>query len=246
MLEIINVSKTYSGKVEVKALDNINIEMDNGVYALLGPNGAGKSTLMKILTLTIDSDDGKILWNSADIREIGNAYRGILGYMPQQQALYESFTGKMFLNYICVLKNIDKKEIDEQVKKTVEYVNLQDKIEDKIKGYSGGMKQRLVLASAILGNPKFVILDEPTAGLDPKERIRVRELANELGKESIVLFATHVVSDIESIAKRIIIMNKGHIVANDTKDNLINSIDNASSLEDVYMHYFGNMENSKC
>lgn len=246
MLEIMNVSKTYKGKADVKALNSINLEMDHGVYALLGPNGAGKSTLMKILTLTIENDTGKILWNSEDIRKLGNKYRNVLGYMPQQQALYESFTGRMFLNYISALKNVDKNDIDDQVKRVAEYVNLQDKLEERIKGYSGGMKQRLILASAVLGNPKFIILDEPTAGLDPKERIRVRELAEKMGEGAIVLFATHVVSDIESIAKKIIIMDKGNIIANDTKNNLINSIADANSLEDVYMHYFKKTGNSEC
>lgn len=246
MLEIIHVSKTYKGKTEVKALKDINLKMDHGVYALLGPNGAGKSTLMKILTLTIEKDAGEICWNSEDIRKSADKYRSILGYMPQQQALYESFTGRMFLNYISVLKNIDKNDIEDQVQRVAEHVNLQDRLEERIKGYSGGMKQRLILASAVLGNPQFIILDEPTAGLDPKERIRVRALAEKMGEEAIVLFATHVVSDIENIAKKIIIMNQGNIIADDTKENLIKSIPGANTLEDVYMHYFGKTENSEC
>lgn len=246
MLEIKNLSKTYKGKAEIKALNGISIDMDEGVYALLGPNGAGKSTLMKILTLSLENDEGEILWNGESIKELGDKYRSILGYMPQQQSLYNSFTGKMFLNYIATLKDIPKCDIDFQVSNVAKYVNMQNKLNERIKGYSGGMKQRLLLASAIIGVPKFIILDEPTAGLDPKERIRVRNIAHRIGENSIVLFATHVVSDIEFISNKVIIMDHGNILAFDTPDNLISSIPEAETLEDVYMHYFGDVEEEKC
>ncbi len=246
MLEIKNLSKTYKGKSEVRALDHISLSLTNGVCALLGPNGAGKSTLMKILTLSLKPDSGEILWEQKNIEQMGNDYRAVLGYMPQQQSLYSTFTGKMFLNYIATLKNIPKDKIESVVKSAAESVNMQDKLTERIKNYSGGMKQRMLLASAALGTPKFVILDEPTAGLDPKERIRVRNLAHNMGENAIVLFATHVVSDIESIADKVIIMNKGVILAEGKPQELIASVENAKTLEDVYMHFFGNVEKEKC
>lgn len=246
MLEINNISMIYKGKSETKALNNVSLNLDKGVYALLGPNGAGKSTLMKILTLSLEPSSGEVLWNGVNIKALGNDYRAILGYMPQQQTLYNTFTGKMFLNYIATLKNIPKPSIDAQVENVAKSVNMQEKIHERIKNYSGGMKQRLLLASATIGSPEFVVLDEPTAGLDPKERIRVRNLAEKVGEKAIVLFATHVVADVESIAKEVIIMNKGIVLAKGKPAELIKSIENAKTLEDVYMHYFGDSETEKC
>lgn len=246
MLEIKNLSKIYNEKSEIKALDNISFIFNQGVYALLGPNGAGKSTLMKILTLSLEPSDGEVLWNGNNIENLKNEYRSVLGYMPQQQTLYNAFTGKMFLNYIATLKNVPKPLIDTQVEDSVKSVNLQDKIHERIKDYSGGMKQRLLLASAAIGNPEIIILDEPTAGLDPKERIRVRNLAKKMGENSIVIFATHVVSDIETIATDVIIMNKGIFLKSGKPLELIKSVENAKSLEDVYMHYFGELGTDKC
>lgn len=238
MLEIKDLCKTYRGKTEVKALNEVSLSLEKGVYALLEPNGAGKSTLMKILTLSLDNDAGKVLWNGKSIKELGNQYRSILGYMPQQQSLYKSFTGRMFLNYIAALKNVPKKEIEPCVNEAAESVNMLEKLNEKIRGYSGGMKQRLLLASAVLGDPEFIILDEPTAGLDPKERIRVRNLAEKKGENAIVLFATHVVSDIETIAREIIIMKQGNVLAVDSPANLIKSTPGSKTVEDVYMYYF--------
>lgn len=173
MLEIRNLSKSYGKKV---ALNNINLKFDNGLYGLLGPNGAGKSTLMNIITDNLKADNGEILWNGIDYQTLGVKYREILGYMPQQQGLYNGFTGKRFLNYIAVLKDIPKKEILLQIEESAKKVNLQNELDKKINMYSGGMKQRLLIASCILGNPKLIIFDEPTAGLDPKERVRVKKL----------------------------------------------------------------------
>ena len=203
MLEIRNLSKSYGKKV---ALNNINLKFDNGLYGLLGPNGAGKSTLMNIITDNLKADNGEILWNGIDYQTLGVKYREILGYMPQQQGLYNGFTGKRFLNYIAVLKDIPKKEILLQIEESAKKVNLQNELDKKINMYSGGMKQRLLIASCILGNPKLIIFDEPTAGLDPKERVRVKKLMQELSSKSIVIIATHIVPDIENIAKEIVIL----------------------------------------
>ncbi len=239
MLEIRNLSKSYGKKV---ALNNINLKFDNGLYGLLGPNGAGKSTLMNIITDNLKADNGEILWNGIDYQTLGVKYREILGYMPQQQGLYNGFTGKRFLNYIAVLKDIPKKEILLQIEESAKKVNLQNELDKKINMYSGGMKQRLLIASCILGNPKLIIFDEPTAGLDPKERVRVKKLMQELSSKSIVIIATHIVPDIENIAKEIVILKEGVLIEKNTPEKLIEKYAPNGDLEDVYMNIFENKE----
>ena len=239
MLEIRKLSKNYGKKV---ALNNINLKFDNGLYGLLGPNGAGKSTLMNIITDNLKADNGEILWNGMDYQTLGVKYREILGYMPQQQGLYNGFTGKRFLNYIAVLKNIPKKELLFQIEEVAEKVNLQNELDKKINMYSGGMKQRLLIASCILGNPKLIVFDEPTAGLDPKERVRVKKLMQELSSKSIVIIATHIVPDIENIAKEIVILKEGVLIEKNTPEKLIEKYAPNGDLEDVYMNIFENKE----
>ena len=239
MLEIRNLSKSYGKKV---ALNNINLKFDNGLYGLLGPNGAGKSTLMNIITDNLKADNGEILWNGIDYQTLVVKYREILGYMPQQQGLYNGFTGKRFLNYIAVLKDIPKKEILLQIEESAKKVNLQNELDKKINMYSGGMKQRLLIASCILGNPKLIIFDEPTAGLDPKERVRVKKLMQELSSKSIVIIATHIVPDIENIAKEIVILKEGVLIEKNTPEKLIEKYAPNGDLEDVYMNIFENKE----
>jgi len=242
MLEIINLSKTYGTK---KALDNINFKLENGIYGLLGPNGAGKSTLMNIITENLSADQGKILWNGQENTKLGVKYREILGYMPQQQGLYNGFTGKRFLNYIAVLKDIPKEKIQEDILKVAKKVNLQDDLNTKIGMYSGGMKQRLLIASCIIGNPQLLIFDEPTAGLDPKERVRVKKLLKELAEDKIIIIATHIVPDIENIAKEIIILKKGVLIEKSNPEELIKKYTEQGDLEDVYMSIFGNEEDER-
>lgn len=239
MLEINNLSKWYGKK---KALDNIHLKFENGVYGLLGPNGAGKSTLMNIITDNLLPEEGNILWNGEDSRKLGIKYREILGYMPQQQGLYNGFTAKRFLNYIAVLKDVPKEELEIQIEEVAKKVNLQNNLHQKIGMYSGGMKQRLLIASAILGNPKLIIFDEPTAGLDPKERIRVKNLLKELSDSKIVIIATHIVPDIENIAKEIIILKNGILVEKNKPEILIQKYAPMGDLEDVYMNIFENKE----
>lgn len=193
---------------------------------------------MNIITDNLNADIGKILWNGQESNVLGAKYREILGYMPQQQGLYNGFTAKRFLNYIAVLKDIPKEDIENQIEKVSKSVNLQDELSKKIEMYSGGMKQRLLIAAAIIGNPKLLIFDEPTAGLDPKERIRVKKLMSELAKDKIVIIATHIVPDIENIANEIIILKNGVLKEKDTPEKLINKYAKNGNLEDVYMNIF--------
>lgn len=193
---------------------------------------------MNIITDNLNADTGKILWNGQESKSLGAKYREILGYMPQGQGLYNGFTAKRFLNYIAVLKDIPKEDIENQIEKVSKSVNLQDELGKKIEMYSGGMKQRLLIAAAIIGNPKLLIFDEPTAGLDPKERIRVKKLMSELAKDKIVIIATHIVPDIENIANEIIILKNGVLKEKDTPEKLINKYAKNGNLEDVYMNIF--------
>ena len=204
-----------------------------------GPNGAGKSTLMNIITDNLKLDSGKILWNGQESKILGAKYREILGYMPQGQGLYNGFTAKRFLNYIALLKDIPKENIEMQIKKVSESVNLQDELGKKIEMYSGGMKQRLLIAATIIGNPKLLIFDEPTAGLDPKERVRVKKIMSELAKDKIVIIATHIVPDIENIANEIIILKNGILREKNIPEELIKKYAENGDLEDVYMNIFG-------
>ena len=239
MLEIKKLSKSYG---KTKALDDVDMTLEPNIYGLLGPNGAGKTTLMNIITLGLSPDSGSVTWDGNEIEKLGKSYRLILGYMPQQQNLYESFSGFDFLRYIAVLKAVPRKKLKDEVERAAELVNMEDRLREKIGGYSGGMKQRILLASAIIGNPKILILDEPTAGLDPKERIRTRNLIKSLADERIILVATHVVSDIETIADEVILMRKGRIVKKDSPGNLIKELGRDGTLEDVYMSVFADEE----
>lgn len=194
---------------------------------------------MNIITDNLNADTGKILWNGQESNVLGAKYREILGYMPQGQGLYNGFTAKRFLNYIAVLKDIPKENIEMQIKKVSERVNLQDELGKKIEMYSGGMKQRLLIAATIIGNPKLLIFDEPTAGLDPKERVRVKKTMSELAKDKIVIIATHIVPDIENIANEIIILKDGIIREKNTPEELVKKYAENGDLEDVYMNIFG-------
>ena len=221
-LQIKNVSKTY-GKTK-KALDDFSLTLTPGVYGLLGANGAGKSTLMNILTDNLAADSGEILWNGENIRRLGKKYRSDIGYMPQQQGLYDNFTANRFLWYMSALKGLQKKDAKKQIPELLEIVNLENEAHKKLGDYSGGMKQRILIAQAMLGNPRILILDEPTAGLDPRERIRIRSFISEIAADRIVILVTHVVSDIECIADRVILMKDGRLIKDGTSVELISSV----------------------
>lgn len=236
MLEINNISKSYKNK---KVLNSISMSLENGLYGLLGPNGAGKSTLMNIVTDNLLPDRGSVSWNGRQIGKLGKSYRQILGFTPQQQGLYDGFSGRRFLSYLCALKNIPKPKLVSEIERAASAVNLTDELDKRLGAYSGGMKQRILIAQAILGEPELIILDEPTAGLDPKERVRIRNLIRNLAETKIVLIATHVVSDIENIADEVIILKAGDLVAKSAPRLLIEAYAPNETLEDVYMHIFG-------
>ncbi len=221
ILDIQKVSKSYG---KTKALSEFTAELTPGVYGFLGPNGAGKSTLMNIITDNLAADSGTITYNGKDTVKMGKEFRDIIGYMPQQQGMYDSFTGRRFLWYMASLKGIKKTVAKERIEKLLQIVNLKSAANRKIGGYSGGMKQRLLIAQALLNDPKILILDEPTAGLDPKERIRIRNFISEIATGKIVILATHVVSDIEFIAKKVMIIKSGKLIQMDTIPNLLSLI----------------------
>ena len=233
-LDIKHIQKKYK---EVHALDDVSITLENGIYALLGPNGAGKSTLMKILCNQCQKDDGEVLYEGVDIRKDAKTYYRELGYAPQQQGLYDDFSGKRFLTYMSLLKDIPKALIDEEVMRVANCVNMAEHLHKKCKTYSGGMKQRILVANALLGNPHILLFDEPTAGLDPKERVSLRQVFEDLKKDHILLIATHVVSDVESIADEFIFLKKGKIVEQGTLQELYER-NEKEHLEAIYLSLF--------
>ena len=208
MLTIRDLSKSYGSNL---ALNRFTYNFDHGIYALLGPNGSGKSTLMNIVTQNLKSDNGEILLDDTPIGKLGASYREKLGFMPQYPGMYPSFSALDFLRYMAVLKGLNKKKADEQIDELLHAVELHDVRTHRIGSFSGGMKQRLALAQSLLGDPEIVILDEPTAGLDPKQRIAIRNYIASVALNKTVIIATHVVSDVEFIAREAIMLKKGVI-----------------------------------
>lgn len=234
-LELKHISKSYGA---VRALSDFSAELTPGIYALLGPNGSGKTTLMHILTDNLKADTGEILYaddncEKQNVKTMGEQFREKLGFMPQYPGMYPNFTAKQFLQYVAALKGVGEKEkkrardaqIDRQITEILDELELLDVATRKIGTFSGGMKQRLALAQAVLGDPKILILDEPTAGLDPKQRIAVRNYISRIALDKIVIIATHVVSDVEFIAKEIIMLRKGEIVNMAVPHVLLQEID---------------------
>ena len=209
-LEVEHLTKRYR---DIIAVSDMSFSLDKGVYGLLGPNGAGKSTLMKMLTLQLSPTEGRILWEGTDIARQKQAYLGVLGYMPQQQNMYPNYTVEEFLFYMAALHGMDAKTTREKVGWLLEKLGLSNKRRTRIKALSGGMKQRLLLLQAVMHEPGLLILDEPTAGLDPQQRVAVRNLVTELAVDSTVLLATHVVQDVELISKETLLLKDGILIA---------------------------------
>ena len=220
------LTKQYENKI---AVDRVSLQLTNGVYGLLGANGAGKTTFMRMLCGILKPTSGTVTFDGMDVSS--EEYRAELGYLPQDFGYYPDFNGMDFLLYMASLKGLTKTEAKRKSKKLLELVSLSDVAKKKIATYSGGMKQRLGIAQALLNDPKIIILDEPTAGLDPKERVRFRNLIKELGTESIVLLSTHIVSDIEHIADTVLMMRAGQIVFNGSADEI-------DDLEKFYLDEF--------
>ena len=209
-LKTIGLTKEFGRKT---AVNDLNITLTNGVYGLLGANGAGKTTLMRLLCNIQIPTSGKIILNDKNITELGEEYRSLLGYLPQHFGYYPDFTALDFLLYVAALKGLDEEIAKKKSKELLEAVGLSEESRHKIKTFSGGMKQRLGIAQAMLNDPRILIFDEPTAGLDPKERVRFRNLISAFAKDRIVILSTHIVSDVEFIAEEIIMMQSGQIVS---------------------------------
>ncbi|MBE4909241.1 ABC transporter ATP-binding protein [Bacillus luteolus] len=221
-LTIDNLSKSFGQK---KALDEVTVELTTGVYGILGSNGSGKTTLMRILASVMKPSSGTIYLNGQDINKMDHQYRELIGYLPQQVGLYKNFTAEKLLKYISALKGLSKEETDDKVKEVLELVGLSNDRKGKVGKFSGGMKRRIGIAQALLNDPKILIVDEPTAGLDPKERIRFRNLLSKISKDRIVLLSTHIVSDIEFIAKEILVLKDGKLISQETPQKLLKGIE---------------------
>lgn len=221
-----NLTKRYGQKT---AVDHLNLTLTNGIYGLLGENGAGKTTLMRLLCGIQTPTSGKILLNGKNIQKMGVDYRRSLGYLPQHFGYYPDFTAQEFLSYLAALKGLSQKETRKKIAQLLEHTHLSEETNRKIKTFSGGMKQRLGIAQALLNNPKILILDEPTVGLDPKERVRFRELITSFSRDRIIILSTHIVSDVETVAEKIIIMKHGQILHQGNVQ---------PDLENLYLFYF--------
>lgn len=230
-LVIDRLTRQYKNKI---AVDRLSFRFSPGIYGLLGANGAGKTTLMRMICGIIAPTSGTIALDGIDVRE--ETYRSRLGYLPQEFGYYPNFTGRDFLMYLAALKGMDKRAAAPRVEELLELVAMSGHANKKMRTYSGGMKQRIGIAQALLNSPDLLVLDEPTAGLDPKERVRFRDLIASLGEKSIVLFSTHIVSDIDRIASRVLMMNRGQLVFDGTRSEV------PEDLETFYLKEFNELE----
>ncbi|KYH28499.1 ABC transporter ATP-binding protein [Clostridium colicanis] len=239
MLAVNHVTKKYGN---FTALEDISIEFTNGVYGLLAPNGGGKTTLIKMLVTLLFPTSGEILWDGVEITRLGEEYRDVLGYLPQNFGYYKNQSPRQFLGYLAALKGIERMIAKQKVPELLQLVGLGDVMDKKMRKFSGGMIQRVGIAQAMLNDPKILILDEPTAGLDPKERVRFRNLISELAKDRIVILSTHIVSDIETVANRIIMLKDHKLLCNDTHSDICKTLQGKVyetwNIENVTQPYF--------
>lgn len=222
-LSIKHLTKTYSNGV--KALNNVSLEINNGLFGLLGPNGAGKSSLMRTIATLQQADSGSVFMNETNVEDNPHEIRKILGYLPQDFGVYPNISAEVLLNHFAVLKGIThRKQRKERVDHLLQQTNLYQHRKKKLGGYSGGMKQRFGIAQALLANPKLIIVDEPTAGLDPTERNRFHNLLSELGKDSIVILSTHFVDDVKELCTNMAILNSGQLLWSGSPERAIEEI----------------------
>ena len=217
MLSLVNIRKDYG---KFTAIEDLNLELEEGLYAMLAPNGAGKTTIIRMMTTLLFPTSGEILYDGENILEMGERYRKMVGYLPQQFGYYKSNTPVQYLSYLAALKKIPRQEAKRQIPKLLELVGLSEEANKKMKKFSGGMIQRVGIAQALLGDPKILILDEPTAGLDPKERVRFRNLLSSMSRNRIVVLSTHIVSDVESVANQVMLLKDHRLLLMDTVPNI--------------------------
>lgn len=222
MLTLSHISKSYG---KFLAVEDINLELEHGLYGMLAPNGAGKTTLIKMITTLLFPSEGEILYDGIPIQKMGEKYRDLIGYLPQQFGYYKNNTPVQYLDYLAALKNLPRQGLRDKIDELLELVGLSDVADKKMKKFSGGMIQRVGIAQAMLNDPKILILDESTAGLDPKERARFRNIISALSKDRIVILSTHIVSDIESIANQVIMIKDKHLYQMDTVANICGLLD---------------------
>lgn len=224
VIETQHLSKAYKG---VQALVDFNLKLTPGILGLLGPNGAGKSTLMRMLATITTPTEGTILWNGRDVVKDPEALRSVLGYLPQDFGVYPNLSAQEFLEYMAAIKGMSGKKAHRKISDLLDLVNLRDAAHRPLGGYSGGMRQRVGIAQALLNDPQLLIVDEPTVGLDPEERVRFRNLLSDLSGERIVILSTHIVSDVESTATDIAIIAKGHLKVRAHPEQLLQKMDNS-------------------